>query len=67
MEVSQRDYKPRLKELKLFYEYLLKGEQIKPRNFYGCEIFQYDEKRLKISPQKPGKEFYFRTILGKIF
>ncbi|MDX2083725.1 MAG: tRNA lysidine(34) synthetase TilS [Rickettsiales bacterium] len=74
MEISQKNYKPRLKDLKKFYEYLLKNKIIKPRNFYGCEISQYDANYLILRSQEPKKidknlndEFYFRTVLGKIF
>jgi tRNA(Ile)-lysidine synthase len=67
MEVSQQNYKPRLKDLKNFYEYLRANQKIKPRNFYGCQILQHDEERLLISSQKQITNFYFRTILGKIF
>ncbi len=66
MEVSQQNYKPRLKELKIFYDYLLKNSQIKPRNFYGCTFEQADEKTLIAKPQKSLQEFCFRTILKKL-
>ena len=67
MEVARKNYKPRLKELKLFYEYLLENKKIKPRNFYGCKAQQYDAKRVIIECQKEEQNFYFRTVLGKIF
>lgn len=66
MEVSQQNYKPRLKELKIFYEYLLKNDQIKPRNFYGCSFTQHNEKLVLAKPQRELEEFYFRTILKKL-
>ncbi len=66
MEVSGQNYKPRLKELKIFYDYLLKNDKIKPRNFYGCSFEQYDEKLVLVRPQRELKEFYFRTILKRL-
>jgi tRNA(Ile)-lysidine synthase len=66
MEVSQQNYKPRLKELKIFYEYLLKNDKIKPRNFYGCSFEQLNEKLVLARPQRQLEDFYFRTILRKI-
>ncbi|NBV05938.1 MAG: tRNA lysidine(34) synthetase TilS [Proteobacteria bacterium] len=67
MEVSKKKYKPRLKDLKIFYEYLLKNSKIKPRNFYGCEIMQYGKKSLIVRSQKLRGKFELRTILKKIF
>jgi tRNA(Ile)-lysidine synthase len=67
MEVSGKKYKPRLKDLKIFYEYLLKNSKIKPRNFYGCEIMQYDEKFLIVRSQKVRGKFELQTILKKFF
>ncbi|MES2961048.1 MAG: tRNA lysidine(34) synthetase TilS [Pseudomonadota bacterium] len=67
MEVARKNYKPRLKELKVFYEYLLENKKIKPRNFYGCTAKQYDAKRVIIECQKEEQNFYFRTVLAKIF
>ncbi len=65
MEVSQQNYKPRLKELKIFYDYLTKNSKIKPRNFYGCTFEQIDEKIILAKSQKNIREFYSRTILRK--
>lgn len=73
MEISQRNYKPRLKELKIFYYYLLQNQKIKPRNFYGCSVNQVDEKKiaivknLTIEANEKKQDFYFRTKLGLIF
>ncbi len=67
MEVSGKNYKPRLKDLKSFYEYLLENSKIKPRNFYGCEVVQYDEERLLIRAQKPRGKFELRTVLKSFF
>lgn len=73
MEISQRDYKPRLKELKEFYYYLFQNKKIKPRNFYGCTVNQADEtkititKNLAIMVNEKKQDFYFRTKLGLIF
>ncbi len=66
MEVSQQNYKPRLKDLKIFYDYLIKNSQIKPRNFYGCTFEQINEKTILAKPQKKLDEFCFRTILTQI-
>jgi tRNA(Ile)-lysidine synthase len=66
LEVSQQNYKPRLKELKIFYDYLLKNSKIKPRNFYGCTFEQMSEKTVIAKPQKDVGEFYFRTILKNL-
>mgnify|MGYP003717687493 CR=1 FL=1 len=73
MEISQRDYKPRLKELKIFHQYLFENDKIKPRNFYGCSATQIDEKRISViqNPElikaEKKQDFYFRTKLGLIF
>ncbi len=66
MEVSGKKYKPRLKDLKIFYEYLRDNTKIKPRNFYGCEVVQYDEKVLLLRPQKPRGKFELRTVLKNL-
>ncbi|MBP7710322.1 MAG: tRNA lysidine(34) synthetase TilS [Rickettsiales bacterium] len=66
MEVSQQNYKPRLKELKIFYNYLQQSDKIKPRNFYGCIFEHSDEKTLIARPQQELEEFYFRTILKNV-
>ena len=63
MEVSQQNYKPRLRELKIFYDYLLQEGKFKTRNFYGCTFEKHDEKCLIAKPQKECEGFYFRTIL----
>ncbi len=63
MEVSGKKYKPRLKDLRIFYQYLRDNLQIKPRNFYGCEVVQYDEKHLLVRAQKPRGKFELRTVL----
>ena len=63
MEVSRQNYKPRLRELKIFYDYLLQDGKFKPRNFYGCAFEKHDEKWLIARPQKECAGFYFRTIL----
>ncbi len=63
MEVSGKKYKPRLKDLRTFYQYLRDNLQIKPRNFYGCEVVQYDDKHLLVRAQKPRGKFELRTVL----
>lgn len=67
MEVSQSNYKPRFKDLRIFYDYLMENEAIKPRNFYGCKAEQLQDDIIKISSQKPQSDFYFRTVLKRIF
>lgn len=66
MEVSQQNYKPRLKELKIFYDYLLQNSKIKPRNFYGCSFEQSGADLVLAKPQKKCFEFNFRTILKNL-
>lgn len=66
MEISQKPYKPRLKELKLFYQYLIKNNQIKPRNFYGCIIEKYDDKFLIVKSQKPIEKINLRSVLKNL-
>jgi len=65
MEVSGKKYKPRMESLRNFYEYLLQDAKIKPRNFYGCEIKQYDEKWLSVKPQEVRGKFELRSVLKK--
>lgn len=67
MEVSGKKYKPRMKDLINCYEYLLKNSKIKPRNFYGCEIMQYDEKRLLVRAQEVRGKFELRSVLRNFF
>lgn len=67
MEVSGKDYKPRLKDLKLFYEYLMRSDKIKRREFYGCVAEEYDVERLIVKPQKLVEEFYLRTVLKNLW
>lgn len=67
MEVSGKNYKPRLKDLKNFYEFLQKNSVKKSSNFYGCEILQYDERHLLLRAQKPRGKFELRTVLKKFF
>jgi len=45
MKVGGKVYKPRLKKLKNFYEYL-RGDEIKLRNFYGCSAKKFDAERI---------------------
>lgn len=52
MEVSGNIYKPRLEQLKNFYEHLTQTTPIKPRNFYGCMVRKYDKERLIIYREK---------------
>ena len=52
MEVSGNIYKPRLEQLKNFYEHLVQTTPIKPRNFYGCMVKKYDQERLIIYREK---------------
>lgn len=52
MEVSGNIYKPRLEQLKKFYEHLIQSTPIKPRNFYGCMVKKYDQERLIIYREK---------------
>ena len=63
MEVSGKKYKPRLKDLRIFYEYLMQETKIKPRNFYGCEVEKYDEKFLSVKPQEARGKFELCTVL----
>lgn len=62
MEISQRDYKPRLKELKKFY-IDLKNNVI--RDFYGCSVSK--NKQVEITKKDLPEHFNFRTILKNIF
>lgn len=66
-EVSGKKYKPRLKDLKNFHQYLLSDSKIKRRDFYGCFIEQYDAETLVLRPQKSGAKINFTTILRKNF
>ncbi len=66
MEVSGKQYKPRLKELKLFYSYLIENNKIKPRSFYGCIIENYDDTYLILKPQKSREDFNLRTVLKNL-
>lgn len=66
MEISEKNYKPRLTDLKKFYEYLLKNSKIKPRDFYGCRIEQYDDKHLILRSQKVQKQIELKTILKNL-
>jgi len=59
MEISRRDYKPRLKELKKFYEDL-KSNIV--RDFYGCSVSK-PEKLEIVKREKAQEDFYFRTII----
>lgn len=63
MEVSGKNYKPRLRDLKSFYKFLIENEKIKRRDFYGCFIEQHDGKLLALKPQKIRKDFELRTVL----
>ncbi len=67
MEVSGKNYKPRLKGLKIFYDFLIQNSKIKSRNFYGCTIEWHSPECLLIKPQKPIDKISFRTVLAKIF
>ncbi len=72
MEVGEKNYKPRLEKLKNFYEYLVKNNDIKPRNFYGCMAKRFDEKRIIIFTELaksllPQGSKAMKTILKKIF
>lgn len=66
MEVSGKNYKPRLADLKKFCQYLLENSKIKPRDFYGCRVEQYDAKRLILRSQKARGKFELRTILSRL-
>ncbi|MBL6664530.1 MAG: tRNA lysidine(34) synthetase TilS [Rickettsiales bacterium] len=66
-EISQRNYKPRLKELKKFYQDLKEGNV---RNFYGCDVFNGEKIAITAkekSEEKLTEKFYFRTILRNHF
>jgi len=68
MEVSGDIYKPRLENLKNLYDYLLKNNAKKPRDFYGCEVKKFDEKSIAIMSKKTSKPAkHLHTILKKIF
>lgn len=72
MEVAQNEYKPRLKDLLKFYEYLLANESCKRRDFYGCTAFVIDENLVQLRSQemlKNGEEknLVLKTILQKVF
>lgn len=59
MEISRRDYKPRLKELKKFYSDIKHGVI---RDFYGCSVV--GENIIEVAQKKKTKDsFYLRTIL----
>lgn len=62
-EISRRDYKPRLEDLKKFY-HDLKRSRI--RDFYGCKVS--GKQRIEVSKKiKCNKSFYFTTILKSPF
>lgn len=62
MEISQRDYKPRLKELKKFY-IDLQNNLI--RDFYGCTVSK--NQQVEITKKDSPEHFNFRTILKNLF
>ena len=51
MKVGGKIYKPRLKKLKNFHEYL-RGDKIKLRNFYGCSAKKFDAEKVVIFTEK---------------
>jgi tRNA(Ile)-lysidine synthase len=67
MEVGEKNYKPRLEKLKNFYNHLMQKNPIKPRNFYGCIVKQFDEKQLIIFSEKGRKKITLKTILKSNF
>ncbi len=67
MEVSGKKYKPRLKDLKNFYEFLINNTAIKRRDFYGCYVEQFAEDLVAIRPQRKRGKIELRTILKEIF
>jgi hypothetical protein len=67
MEVGGKNYKPRLEKLKNFYSHLIQKTPIKPRNFYGCMVKKFDEKRLIIFSEKPRKsKIILKTVLKNL-
>ena len=62
MEMSQKDYKPRLEKLKKFYDWVLFEEKPKQREFYGCKV-EKEGGFLIIFNDFDGK---FKTILKQI-
>jgi len=63
-EISQRDYKPRLKELKKFYQDL---KENKVRDFYGCKVIDSSDKTIEVINHSNNSQdsFYSKTILSK--
>lgn len=66
MEVSGKAYKPRLKDLKNFYLYIIVNSPIKRRDFYGCFIEQGDKQYISLKSQKEQSVLELRTALKKI-
>ena len=66
-EISLRDYKPRLNNLKKFFEDI-KNNLI--RDFYGCNVANFESSQDNIIVTKKeamtGDIFYFRTILKNL-
>lgn len=69
MEVSGKGYKPRMQKLNLFYEYLIAGDKIKSRNFYGCTAKNLGDGCVEfLSVKAPAdKKLVLRTILKNGF
>jgi len=49
MEISGKEYKPRLERLKIFYDWILLNKIHKARDFYGCVAKKYDNNSIIIS------------------
>lgn len=80
MEISGKEYKPRLERLTVFYDWILLNKTHKARDFYGCVAKKYDDNSIiiykKIDPIKSTKalknkaktsEIKLKTILKKLF
>ncbi len=80
MEISGKEYKPRLERLVVFYDWILLNKTHKARDFYGCVAKKYEDNLIiiykKIDPIKSAKalknkdktsEIKLKTILKKLF
>ena len=70
IEISGRNYKPRLEKLKKFYNWILTDKNHKAHDFYGCVAKKFDATSLAIfnsSNAELIKKQELRTILKKLF
>lgn len=67
IELSGKNYKPRLEKLKIFYDWILHDKFHKPRDFYGC-VAKKQNDFLSLSKRNSSDNIIkLRTILKNIF